>query len=439
MNTKKTTSLALIVAVGLIASVPLATFSQERPDPNAAPQIPLPVIPAAVFTITDYGAVGDGKTLNTAAIQKAIDAATKAGGGTVVVPPGRFLTGAFDLASGIGLELKKDAVLAMDNNINRFPTNRDGFIMARDANDIKISGKGIIDGQGEIWWEALREGEFINRPQLISLIGCTRVELQGVLFQHSPKFHIFLRACQDVTVHEITIRAPEFSPNTDGLDLSGWNYLITHCTFDVGDDCIALKPNSHYGLAPSCKDITVTQCTFLHGHGLSIGSGSDGGVENLQVSDCSFNGTKSGIRIKTYRGGGGLLNHLVYKNITMTNVQRPLELVDYYPRLPFNPATDKAQPVTDTTPVFKDVTFSHLTVNGGEVAIIWGLPEMPISDILLDHVRIATQGGMEVVNVRNIRFVNSSVTAGSGGPISAYNAEVTGLPTVPLQQRRFMR
>jgi polygalacturonase len=436
MNMKKTTSLPLIMAVGLITLAPLAAFSQERPEPNASPPIPLPTIPTAIFTITDYGAVGNGKTLNTAAIQKAIDAAAKAGGGTVVIPPGKFLSGPFDLASGINLELKKDAVLLMDNNMDRFSPqdpNRDSFIAVQDAHDIKISGQGVIDGQGDPWWEAFREGEFINRPKLISMTSCTRVEFQGVLFQNSPQFHIRLRSCQDVTVHEITIRAPESSPNTDGLDLSGWNYLITHCTFDVGDDCIALKPNDH-GLTPSCKDITITQCTFLHGHGLSIGSGSVGGVENMQVSDCTFNGTEAGIRMKSYRGRGGLVEHLSYKNITMTNVRHPLELVDYYPRLPFNPAEDKAQPANDKTPILKNITISHVTANGGNVAIIWGLPEMPISDITLDHVKISTRRGMNVINARNIRFVNSTVTAESGGPVSAYNAEVIGLPTVPFKE-----
>lgn len=431
---------SVVVSIGLILWTCPAGFCQERSDPSASPQVPLPTIPGAIFQVTDYGAVGDGKTLNTAAIQKTIDAAAAAGGGTVAIPRGTFLTGPITLASHIDLEVNKDAVLSMDNDVNRYlreGTRWDSFITVREAQDVKIGGQGVIDGQGDPWWEAYREEESISRPRLVSMSRCKRIELQGVWFVNSPQFHISLKSCQDVTVHGITIRAPADSPNTDGLDLSGWNYLVTDCTFDVGDDNIALKPTGD--LVPSCKDITITHCRFLHGHGLSIGSGSSGGVQNMHVSDCTFNRTWAGIRIKTSRGQGGLIQNLLYENLAMTNVRHPIEIIDYYPRPPLSPSADGARPVNSRTPVLRNVIIKHLTASGGEAAVIWGLPEMPISDIVLDHVRISTRRGMRVFYARGIRFLDSEVKAETGASLTVYNAEVTGLKGTPFQEGERLR
>ncbi len=127
---------------------------------------------------------------------------------------------------------------------------------------------------------------------LINLNRCNRVLVQDVLLTNSPMFHLVPKACQNVTVQNIHIKAPFNAPNTDGMDPSGWNYLIDHCTFDVGDDCIALKPTTQIDpTRPSCENFTITNCTFLHGHGMSIGGQSNGGLHHLVVRDCTFDGT----------------------------------------------------------------------------------------------------------------------------------------------------
>jgi len=402
-----------------------------------AQNIPLPVIARAVFNITHYGAVGDGKTVNTAAIQKAIDACSATGGGTVLVPAGKFLFGPITLASGINLRLDKGATLLISDDLSTYPVKAKRYqdcITATGAHDIEISGQGVIDGQGRVWWMAFiadlkaDKQTMPHRPYMIKLSNCTRVRVSGVTLQNSPMFHLVTQNCTDVTIQDITIKAPFNAANTDGMDPSGWNYLITDCSIDTGDDNIAIKPTA--GRTPGDKNLTVKNCTFLHGHGMSIGGGSFNGLENLTVSNCTFNGTVSGIRIKTGRNNGGLLQNLIYERITMTNVKNPIYINDYYPErnAPNDPSTEKAEPVTAQTPINKNITIRNLTVaDCASAGTIRGLPEMPISNMTFSNVNISAGSGLKIYHARGIHFINSQIIAGSGNALITYDAEVTGL------------
>jgi polygalacturonase len=397
-----------------------------------AQDIPLPVIPTAVFNITNYAAIGDGKTPDTAAIQKTIDACSAAGGGTVLVPAGNFLTMPFKLASSINLHLDKGAAILISDDITNYPVANNRYvdsITASGAHDIEISGEGTIDGQGEAWWTAFRTNSTMtHRPYMIKLTGCTRLLVTGVTLQNSPMFHLVPQNCTDVTIQGIHIHSPSDAPNTDGIDPSGWNFLISDCTIDTGDDNIAIKPIA--GRTPGDKNFMVMNCAFLHGHGMSIGGGSLNGVENLTVSNCIFNGTDSGIRIKTGRGNSGLVQNLTYENIMMTNVKNPIYINDYYPErtAPKDPSTEKAEPVTDRTPVIKNITIRDLTVtNCPNAGVIQGVPEMPISDMTFSNVNISAKTGLIIYHARGIHFINSKITAESGKALMTYDAEVTGL------------
>jgi polygalacturonase len=405
-----------------------------------AQDIPLPVIPVAVFNITNYGATADGKTLNTAALQKTIDACSAAGGGTVRVPAGNFLTMPFRLASGINLHLDKGAVILISDDITNYPVAKNrcvDSITASGAHDIEISGEGTIDGQGDAWWTAFRaDSKMTHRPYMIKLSDCTRLLVTGVTLQNSPMFHLVPQNCTDVTVRGIHIHSPTNAPNTDGIDPSGWNFLISDCAIDTGDDNIAIKPTA--GRTPGDKNFAVLNCAFLHGHGVSIGGGSFNGVENLTVSNCTFNGTDSGIRIKTPRGNGGLAQNLTYEKLTMANVKNPIYINDYYPEsgAPKDPSTEKAEPVTDRTPINKNITIRDLTVtNCSNAGTIRGIPEMPVADMTFSNVTISAMTGMKIYHARGIRFINSKITIESGKALTTYDAEVTGLDstTVPPQ------
>jgi polygalacturonase len=327
MNNPPASALALAFCFAFVA-----TASAQNPS--------LPVIPTNTFLVTDYGAVGDGQTMNTISIQKTIDAASKAGGGIVLIPEGKFLTGPFTLASRINLHLANGATILISDDMAKHPVVNARYqdcISAADAQDVEISGKGTIDGQGKAWWAAFEADHSMTyRPYMIKLSNCTRVRVHEVTLSNSPMFRLVPQNCTDVTIQRITIKSPGNAHNTDGIDPSGWNYLITDCTIDAGDDNIAVKPGT--GRTPGNKNYTITNCKFLHGHGMSIGSGTSGGIEDLRVSNCSFDGTDAGIRIKTARGRGGLLQNLTYENLTMTAVKNPIYIIDWYPeRLGNNP------------------------------------------------------------------------------------------------------
>jgi polygalacturonase len=422
MNTK------YLLLTGFLLTGLLSTPASGAP--TEAP--PLPVIPGATFDIAHYGAIGDGKTMDTAAIQKAIDAAAAAGGGIVRVPTGKFLTRPFTLASRINLHLDPGAVILINDDMAHYPVTagrRQDSITVSDAQDIEISGDGAIDGQGAVWWAAFRTSPAMtHRPYLIKIANCTRVLVTGVTLRNSPMFHLVPQNCTDVTIRNLHIQAPAKSPNTDGIDPSGWNFLITGCAIDTGDDDIAIKPTAVR--TPGNKNYLIQDCAFGHGHGCSIGSGTVGGIEDVTVKDCTFDQTDSGIRIKSGRDRGGLLQNLTYENLKMTAVKNPIYIIDFYPErtAPKDPATEKPEPVTGRTPINKNITIRNVTATGCPTAgTIRGLPEMPINGITLSNVNLSAETGLKIYHARNIRFEDSKITVQQGKPLITYDAQVTGL------------
>lgn len=440
---------AVLPAPGDMAGYPLTTPVAVAPatlvSPPASdaaltptPNIPLPTIPTRTFDITHYGAVGDGKTLNTAAIGKALAACAAAGGGTVLVPPGRFLTGPLTLTSSLNFHVASGATLLLSDNTQDYPVVRNRFqncISADSVHDLAITGHGTIDGQGAMWWaNYVKQGP--HRPFLIQITRCQRLLVQDITLTNSPMFHLVPQRCQDVRIEHIHIIAPDTAKNTDGLDPSGWNFLITGCTFNVGDDCIALKPSARIqDDQPACRNFTITNCQFLHGHGLSVGGQTPGGLDGLVVRDCTFHGTDAGIRLKASRGAGGLVQNLTYENLTMIGVKNVLDISSYYNgNSPggggHSATTDTAQPVTATTPIWQNIQIRNVTATDCRSAgRIIGLPEMPVKNVTLTDVNITAATGLQVIHARGITFVNSHITAQAGAPVMVLDAQVTGVAT----------
>jgi polygalacturonase len=244
-------------------------------------------------------------------------------------------------------------------------------------------------------------------------------------------FHLVPVDCTDVTIRNINIHSPSTSPNTDGIDPSGWNYFISQCVIDTGDDNIAIKPG--HVQSPGNKNFLITDCAFLTGHGMSVGSGTAGGLDGLTVSNCTFNGTDSGIRIKTLRGNGGLLQNAVYENLAMNNVKYPIYIIDWYPErnAPKDPATEKAEDVNATTPINKNILIRNVTATNCLTAgIIRGLPEAPITDLLLSNVTIYAESGMTIYYAKGINFTDCKITAQNGPTANTYDANIEGLVLV---------
>jgi polygalacturonase len=397
-----------------------------------------PVIPAATFKLLAFGAVGDGKTLNTEAFRKAINACGAAGGGSIVVSSGVYLTGPIVLGSHMALVLEKGSVVKASERFAEFgvpeplPSTQaeldaikkgTPLISASNETDIAIRGEGTIDGNGVYWWAmaakppiwaagsigasqprlqianatpgapaspAMPGSRLVldHRPNMVVLHDCERVCVQGVTFLNPPMFHFVPSRCREVLVENVKVLAPPDAPNTDGIDPSNCqNVLIRNCLIDTGDDDIAIKAGG--AGAPVTENITVTGCTIKHGHGISIGSETDAGLRNFLVQNCSFDGADNGLRIKSGRKRGGLVENVLYRDITMKNVALPITISLFY-NDKTAAANPERKPVTSTTPMVRGVRFLNVRSEGPSkraVEII-GLPESPVTDVRFENVRI---------------------------------------------------
>jgi polygalacturonase len=297
--------------------------------------------------ISDYGAVADGTTLNTVAIQKAIDTASAAGGGTVVIPPGTFLSGSIFLKAGVGLHLEEGAVLFGSNNIEDYPKRetrieghfepwRMALVNAQELEGVRITGKGVLDGNGVTYWQAFwkRRQENprctnleVERPRIVFIDRCRDVRVEGVRLQDSGFWNLHLYRCRNVTIEGISITIPSShklgirGPSTDGIDVdSSQDVTIRKCYISTHDDNIALK-GSKGPLAdkdtdsPPVENILVEDVECGEGNGL-ITCGSEATlIRNVSVRNCKMSG---GATLLTLKLRPDTPQH--YENITMENI-----------------------------------------------------------------------------------------------------------------------
>lgn len=393
----------------------------------------LPAIPSMVYNVLDFGAVGDDKTLNTPAIQKALDKARETGG-KVLIPTGTYLCGPLNMYGKTELEIAKGAVLKLRNDIDNFPVSNGRYqnlITISKVTDVRISGAGTIDGQGKIWWDkTTAKALSLRRPQMLFIEGAQRVEIRGITFLNPPNTHVSIKACIDVYIHGVTVQAPENSRNTDGINISARNCTIEHCIINTGDDNIAINFGNRQQAQgdPEVKNMVIRNCTFGYGHGLSIGSFTSGGLSNLQVRDCTFDGTTSAIRIKTARGRGGVIDQISYENIKISNSKYPIFISEYYPKEPASPTVDLVTEVGEYNPVYKNIRLKNIDISNAQQAlIIWGIPESPIQNVEFENIRISAKYGAQIYNANMIKFTHSLMSIEKGERMRVYNAEVKGL------------
>ena len=353
------------------------------------------------------GAKGDGAALDTGALQAAIDKCAQGAGGTVHLAAGTYLSGPLTLRSHVRLQLDKGATLLGTPDMAQYPIREDAkwrrvsLLHADHVEDIAITGEGTIDGGGKVWWEAQmarKKGSPENpRPLLIDLTNSKKILIDGVTIQNSPQYNITAFWCDGLTVRNVRILNPgRGAPNTDGIDpVSTSHVLIEHDLIDTGDDNVAIKSGLVERGDPNVPstDITIRDCDFRNGHGLSVGSETAGGVRNLTVERVKFTGTRQGIRIKSARGRGNDIGNFTYRDITMDGVETPIQITEYYT----GGSKEETQPVTEHTPRFHDFTIENVTATGAKQAgVIEGLPESPVKNVVLKNVNITAQKGMTI-------------------------------------------
>jgi len=228
---------------------------------------------------------------------------------------------------------------------------------------------------------------------------CKHVKVEGVTIQNSPMWQLVPYYSDDVGIRNVRVLAPAHSPNTDAVDpFSSSRVVIDHVFADVGDDDVAIKSGAINSPGPDepSRDISITDCTFLHGHGLSIGSEIAGGAQNIRAERIHFEGTDNGIRVKANRDRGNDVSHLVFRDIEMKDVKNALVISEYYPKV-LPPDGEAAQPVTRLTPHFHDIVLENVTATGSTSAgAIVGLPEAPVAGVVLRNVKIGAQHGLTI-------------------------------------------
>ncbi|MGY1499932.1 pectinesterase family protein [Streptomyces sp. QTS52] len=364
---------------------------------------------------TAYGAKADGTTKDTAALQKAINAC--AGKGTVELTSGKYLSGALTLPGDLTFRIDSGATLLASQAAADYASSGSKLapLLAGSGKNLTITGAGTIDGQGAPWWARTKKekaaGQTLSsRPCLITVNDASNLRITGITLRNAPNVHITLKKVTTAVLDKLTISAPADAPNTDGIDVwSSSGVAVTGSTIDVGDDNIAIDSSTAGGPA---HDISLSGCTILHGHGLSIGSFTAGGVYNINIHDNTLKGTTAGVRIKTARDRGGEVHGITYKNLTMTNVTTPIQIVGYYPKVPAD--GDAAQAVTSTTPNYHDITIANITATGArEAGQIVGVPERPVTGLTLTSVTISAKTGLTVRNA-TVRTNSTTVKAASG-------------------------
>jgi polygalacturonase len=419
----------------------------------------------AGFDVRAYGATGDGQTLDTAAFRAAVAACVMAGGGTVRVPPGRYLTGTIELRSHVTLDLAAGATILASEDPADYPDIPDVWkpgdtiiapvLYAVDAENVTVTGRGTIDGQGRIWWKRL---EMANpnpkrgwsapgtpaeqaevrkiargRPHLISFVRCRDVLIEHVNLRNSPEWTVHPLLCDLVLIIGVSVYGDAGSHNTDGINPESCRDVeIANCRIDTGDDCVTLKsgrdePGRRVGRPD--ENITITNCIMARGHGgVTIGSEMSGGVRNVTVANCVFQGTDAGIRIKSQRGRGGVVEGLSVTNVVMQDVPTPFVITTFYVGAD---RPDERHPVNEGTPRCRDFHFSAITARGAKTAgVVTGLREMPVENLTFTNIQIAAETGFTLTNARDIAFRDVRIDTARGPTLRTENC--TAIDTTRL-------
>lgn len=371
-----------------------------------------------LFDVRAFGASGNGTTLDTRAINAAIDACHSAGGGVAYVPPGVYLCGTAVLKSNVTLYLEAGATLLGSKSVGDYTpqpgppalgdANQKHLIFARDAENVGLAGPGRIDGQGSAFWVpsgrktplpedawrdvATYDWKPTDRPSpMLEFVGCRHLRIEDVRIENASGWTLRPINCDHVVIRGITIKNPVIGPNTDGIDATGcWNLFISDCHIDTGDDAICLKSENPYGSEPRLsRNITITNCVLTCCcNGLKFGTATRGGFENVTFSNCVIANENVNLNARVIAGialemvDGGWLEGVTISNIRMQRVRTPIFL---------RRGARRARP--DGTPgTLRGVMIENVHASGAILtSSITGLPGFHVEDVTLAGIRIDTE------------------------------------------------
>jgi DNA sulfur modification protein DndE len=425
-------------------------------------EIKAPVFRDKSFNIIDFGAIPDGHTLNTDPINNAIAKCSDDGGGIVIIPAGLWITGPIVLKSNVNLHLESGALVSFSRDHSNYPIIKlplKGFsvaspILGYNLENIAVTGEGIFDGAGDTWrpvkkekltssqWKNLlksggyvdnstwypsleayqglqdmkklkpvknlTENDFIPfresmRPYMTLLINCKNVLLDGITIKNSPKFALQPVQCENVIFRNVKINNEWWAQNGDGIDINACdNVLIYKCTVNAGDDGICMKAGGSKKKSPVLNNIVIADCIVYHAHGgFVIGSETDGGINNISVKNCTFIGTDIGLRFKSARDRGGLVENIFVDGIYMNHIVNEAVLFSYS----YEQNLDENKNKEEKLPVFRNFNLNNIICDGAERAfLIDALLESPVKNVNLTNSYFDSAAGVDIDYADGIVF-----------------------------------
>lgn len=355
---------------------------------------------ATTFDVTDYGARGDGTTLDTPAIQKAIDACAEAGGGTVLFPTGRFLSANLTLKSNVTINLTPAAVLLASTRPDDYTTKH--LLIARDAENVAIIGTGTIDGQGDNFFTIEAE---TGRPRpkawrlspLIELIACRNVRVEGITILKAPAWTLRPKNCTRVTIRGISILNNVLAINTDGIDVdSSRDVVISDCIIKAGDDCIVLKTTDRAGEPTATENVVVTNCVLESmASALKLGTESLGDYRHCVFSNCVIRNSRTGIALMAK--DGGTMESILFSNISISTKPKAGTGWEW----PIHVDSEKRADNSKLSKI-RDVTFSDISIQTRGRNIIQGQPGAPAENLVFRNVTMRVLGHEDIAKAKKV-------------------------------------
>jgi polygalacturonase len=422
------------------------------------------------YVITDHGAVGDGQTVNTQAIQDAIDKCASDGGGTVVVPAGTFLSGAVFFKQGVNLHVEADGVLKGTTHMADYKLVQSrwegeeriwvsALVNVFGTTGFRLTGPGVIDGSGDVWHNRVRrpgtdestlpaaigpvregppslgpvgglsaapespayelrpvELPAYARPRLVAIQNCRDVVVEDLTIRNQSSWGLFVLYSQDVKLRDLVIRAVHYIPSSDGIDIDSCRDVhIAGVDIDVNDDCIAIKSGKDEDgrrVNRPVEDVLIEKCRFRYGHGgVSMGSEMSGGIRNVEIRNCVMDSDNwAPIRFKSQPSRGGVVENITYRDIQLNDTRKAFE---------FNMAWRMVnpKPPSDPLPVVRNVKIINVSGTTDLVGDMYGLADSPVRNVTFENCTIKATRGFTIGNVADVDLSGLKIEVEQGEPV----------------------